>query len=355
MDSGKPYFKCDDGLWECRVCNGTFKGIQIAAHYRSAHSRVKCGQCGKLISELNSTKHKCKFLTEAKCKFGCSRDAKFGLETGNPRCSSNANQCPKLREAQSKVTGGKPKFTLVQTDVVCSYGCGHLAQYQFQNGKFCCSTQPHECSKYRQNSRYRTIESISSSEAAAAKTLFLYILRKRRSQLYNSFTSEERTTYLGDRQIKWWNSLSRDQQIEHGNKISKSKRENFNGTYSQTSYGHSGYYKGIWCDSSWELAWVYFHLEQGTPFVRNRDKFKYIYDGKERNYVPDFKVFDTWTEIKAFSNTKWECKYRDFPDKDKLIVLWGDDIKHLVKDLEQKYGVKYWEVLYDKTGTSEGT
>jgi len=30
--------------------------------------------------------------------------------------------------------------------ILCEYGCGNKAQYQFKNGKWCCSESPNQCS-----------------------------------------------------------------------------------------------------------------------------------------------------------------------------------------------------------------
>jgi hypothetical protein len=54
--------------------------------------------------------------------------------------------------------------------------------------------------------------------------------------------------------------------------------------------GKGGWYKGYWCDSSYELAWVIFNIEQGNSFVRNTQEFEYIWKGKKRKYIPDFII-----------------------------------------------------------------
>ena len=50
-----------------------------------------------------------------------------------------------------------------------------------------------------------------------------------------------------------------------------------------------GTYKGIHCDSSWELAYVMYNLDHDIEFERCIDHFTY-YDknGKSHEYFPDF-------------------------------------------------------------------
>lgn len=34
--------------------------------------------------------------------------------------------------------------------------------------------------------------------------------------------------------------------------------------------GKSGWYNGIYCDSSWELAYVIYHIDNNLPIIRNK-------------------------------------------------------------------------------------
>jgi hypothetical protein len=68
-----------------------------------------------------------------------------------------------------------------------------------------------------------------------------------------------------------------------------------------SSRGKSGWYKGYWCDSSWELAWVIYNLENDIDFERNKIGFKYIFEGKESLFYPDFIIKGEYIEIKNFN------------------------------------------------------
>lgn len=43
--------------------------------------------------------------------------------------------------------------------------------------------------------------------------------------------------------------------------------------------GIRGWYKGYWCDSSWELAYVIYNLEHNIHFIRNTKGFNYKFEG----------------------------------------------------------------------------
>ncbi|MEK6887108.1 MAG: hypothetical protein AABW88_04720, partial [Nanoarchaeota archaeon] len=64
-----------------------------------------------------------------------------------------------------------------------------------------------------------------------------------------------------------------------------------------SSRGKSGYYKGIHCDSTYELAWVIYNLDHNFRFERFNGYI--LYDIK-RKYFPDFIQDDGIIEIKNF-------------------------------------------------------
>jgi hypothetical protein len=113
--------------------------------------------------------------------------------------------------------------------------------------------------------------------------------------------------------------------------------------------GKKGYYQGYWCDSSWELAWVIYNLEHNIIFERNKNGFIYKYKNKEKKYFPDFIINGVFYEIKGRKNfeeldNENKEKIRQF--KEKLIVLYYDDIKQYIDYVINKYGNDYIK-LYD--------
>lgn len=110
--------------------------------------------------------------------------------------------------------------------------------------------------------------------------------------------------------------------------------------------GKKGYYKGIWCDSSWELAFVIFNLEHDIKFERCWEKFEYTFNGQKKHYFPDFKMADgTYVEIKGYENELWEAKLKQFPNA--LKVLKHDEMLPYLTYVKEKYGENFIE-LYDK-------
>lgn len=133
--------------------------------------------------------------------------------------------------------------------------------------------------------------------------------------------------------------------VSEGSKCS----EKTGGYRINSTFGHHGWYKGYYCDSSWELAYVIYNLEHDIAFQRNHDKFKYIYEHKEHTYLPDFIVDDVYIEIKGRWTDKWQAKLDQFPKDKKLVVLTRPDMKPYLDYTISKYGRNFISLYEDKT------
>ena len=102
----------------------------------------------------------------------------------------------------------------------------------------------------------------------------------------------------------------------------------------------SGTYKGFYCDSSWELAYVIYNLDHNIKFERNSKGFEYTYEGKKHNYYPDFILEDgTYIEIKNYKSELTESKINNFPSK--IEVLYKEDLSYVFDYVINKYGKDY--------------
>ena len=93
------------------------------------------------------------------CDYGCGKEAlyKFGNKWC---CSKSQNSCPSKKErARQKRIGVKNlPAQPIETDELCSFGCGQLAKFIYKNGSFCCSDDWHRCSgKHDQISKQSTL------------------------------------------------------------------------------------------------------------------------------------------------------------------------------------------------------
>ena len=112
--------------------------------------------------------------------------------------------------------------------------------------------------------------------------------------------------------------------------------------------GLRGHYKGYYCQSSWELAYVIYCLDNNISISRNTDGFKYTLDGVQRTYFPDFKLSDgTYIEIKGYYDRKTKTKESQFPSNKKLRILKKSEMTTILNYVISKYGKDYVK-LYDE-------
>lgn len=147
---------------------------------------------------------------------------------------------------------------------------------------------------------------------------------------------------------------SHKQSEETKKKISKNGKGKIGGYRPGSGRGKQGWYKGYWCDSSWELAFVIYNLEHNIKFERNTQKFEYEYNGKHK-YIPDFIMEDgTYIEIKGYETEQSKIKHNQFPYK--IQLLKWTELKHMIQYVEKKYGkdfIKlYGEVDPSRAGPS---
>lgn len=130
-------------------------------------------------------------------------------------------------------------------------------------------------------------------------------------------------------------------------KISKSMKKNPNaGGYRENSgRGKKGKYKNIYCDSSWELAFVVYHIDNNLNIKRCTEHRKYIFNNEEHIYIPDFITDGGIIEIKGYKSKQWNEKHKQNPD---IKVLYYEDMKRYLDYVENKYGSNWIELLYNK-------
>ena len=129
-------------------------------------------------------------------------------------------------------------------------------------------------------------------------------------------------------------------------KLSRVAKKRGLGGYERGSgRGKKGWYRGFWCDSTYELAFVVWALDHEIPFERNLEFFSYEYQGRVYRWTPDFRLGDgSYIEIKGYltdqSRAKLEYFYRS------LQVLTRADLNRMFEYVHGRYG-KNLLALYD--------
>lgn len=129
-----------------------------------------------------------------------------------------------------------------------------------------------------------------------------------------------------------------EKEIERKKKISEKARLNNGGYRRGSGRGKKGWYKGFFCDSSYELAYLIYCLDHNFNIKRNTEKRTYIWEGNLKNYIPDFIVEGKVVEIKGFKSEQWQAKLDANPD---ITVLYGSDLKDVFNYVNEKYGKNF--------------
>ena len=126
---------------------------------------------------------------------------------------------------------------------------------------------------------------------------------------------------------------------------SKWVKENvkWGGYRDRSGRGKSGWYKGVYCSSTWELAYLIYCLDHNVPIERCKEERTYIYNGELHKYYPDFVTPEGIIEIKGYSTKQWEAKRQYNPD---IIVLYKSDMEKYLKYVHDNYTNNLIE-LYD--------
>jgi hypothetical protein len=109
-----------------------------------------------------------------------------------------------------------------------------------------------------------------------------------------------------------------------------------------------GYYKGIWCNSSYELVFVIYCLDHNIPFKRSDRIYKYKYEGEWHNYYPDFIVNNkVLVEIKGRITDVDIYKFNSVDDIT-FVVLQKKNLKKMLNYVKSTYKYLKLSDLYDK-------
>lgn len=161
-------------------------------------------------------------------------------------------------------------------------------------------------------------------------------IRKNRIKKVTEFTC----LYCGKKEIDKKNKKDRKYHHECWLRISGGIKEG-------SSRGKSGWYKGYWCDSSYELAFVIYNIDHKIKFERNKEGFTYVLNKKERKFYPDFKQNDEYIEIKNFKSEETNAKIYYFPYK--ITVFYKEDVfKKFFPYVISKYGKNFIDLYENK-------
>lgn len=218
--------------------------------------------------------------------------------------------------------------------------CGKVMTERYGSGRFCCKS----CASSHQHtseSRFR----ISQALKASTKKNGCY----RKQSAMNNYYSDPHYCVICGKELPYEKRSRKTCSIECklklqsdiANRIVEMKGGNMNPRPNQNC--KTGWYNGIHFDSSWELAFIIYHLEHNILLKRNYRGFPYIFNGKQHIYYPDFVINGIFYEVKNFKTNIVLAKLNQFPADLKLVVLYKEDMKVYLEYCINKYGPNFWK------------
>ncbi|WP_206340413.1 hypothetical protein, partial [Blastococcus litoris] len=108
-----------------------------------------------------------------------------------------------------------------------------------------------------------------------------------------------------------------------------------------------GWFEGIWCDSTYEMAYVWYCQNKHIPLSRNHNRFSYVdANGRTRYYIPDFIVDGKYVEIKGWMRPEDYFKISQFPHDIDLVS--GTEIKKIVCLAQEHFQTKHLATLFSE-------
>lgn len=146
----------------------------------------------------------------------------------------------------------------------------------------------------------------------------------------------------------WCDGLTKDTDERIAKYVKKMKENKRSGGYREKSgYGKSGTYKGIFCNSTWELAYLLYCIDNNYDIKRCTKYYTYLgEDNEEHKYYPDFIVNnEEIVEIKGYISDSWKMKL-PIVEREHIKVLYKDDMQPILEYVINTYGEDFYK-LYD--------
>lgn len=272
------------------------------------------------------------------CKY-CGKSFDSGRALGSHYLHCNKN--PNITEMIEKRANTKRERFGKHLMILYCKNCGkeyqlYISDREYKTGKYktCCST---ECS-HQLSSKNRDLDTINKKKSATLKEYY-----KDKLKFYTCSTCGKQYTKSMHKSYEYC-SLKCSNIGKH-NKLSDAAKKRGIGGFVENSINNckQGRYKGIKCDSSWELAFILWNEMQGKSIQRYKGYLTYIFEDKLCKYYPDFIIDDKIYEIKGYYSSRAKAKHEQHPE---VILLGREEMIPIIEEVKEKYGNNFIE-LYD--------
>lgn len=309
-----------------------------------------CKQCNKEFEDKDSLRKHEKYAHEESaytesCPHCNKKFTPSGLAVHVSRCRKNPNRTPtayELKQEAKRIHEAAPGN--------CSY-CGKYCHNQnsLRNHERLCKMNPDRQSTIMESKEWQT-EMRSRIDHSNPWNKGLTAATDERVKHLASSVKEGIHKSMKEHPERF-TGMARTEEAEkqRRQKISSSIRQNPNcgGKRHGSGRGKKGWYRGFFCDSTYELVYVIYNLDNSIEFKRCERVYTYTYNGKQHRYYPDFELADgTLIEIKGYHTKRVDAKTASVTDRS-INVLYEKDLAYAFDWVRAHYQFKDISDLYE--------
>lgn len=222
--------------------------------------------------------------------------------------------------------------------------CGK--QFQGNASKYSCNRF---CSRSCANKREHSLEVRSKIRSSLINSEKISFCKEKRERITKELGEKRLTEY--NKKPKCCKICGKTLNYKDRNRSTCSQecanisRAKYSSTQKNNKNGIGGWYKGIWCDSTYELAFIIYCLDHNIKVERNKEGFEYEWEGRKHLYFPDFIIDGKLIEIKGFNSERVQKKIESVNKP--IIILYEKDLQYCFDYIKEKYGKEKHKNIHD--------
>lgn len=305
-----------------------------------------CKYCNKEFKDKgNLRKHEKYVHEESAYKFECPHCHKkltaSGIATHVERCVKNPDRIPTEYELKLQQEQNKPKIDIPGECRFCGKHCHN--QNSLRNHERLCKYNPNRVlNSYSPNSGFRKgnepwNKGLTADTDSRVKQLSVATklgIEKSKTEHPERFTGKAKTPEA-------------EEQRRRNIGIGIRKSSTCGGKRHGSGRGKKGWYKGYFCDSTYELVYIIYNLDNGIEFKKCDRVYTYEYKGESHKYYPDFELADgTIVETKGYYSEVVDIKAASVKDRP-IKVLYDKDLQYAFDWVKEHYTYNQLSDLYE--------
>ena len=304
-----------------------------------------CKYCGREFKDKgNLRKHEKYTHEESAFKYECPHCGKkltaSGVAVHIERCLKNPDRVPTQYELKLKEEQSKPKIDVPGECKFCGKYChnqnslkNHERLCKFNNDRVLPPHNPNSGWPKGKPGWSRGLTKETDPRVAKQAVATKLGIEKSRTEHPDRFTGKAKT---------------HEAEIVRRQNISKTMHKNPNsgGKRHGSGRGEKGWYKGFFCDSTYELVFVIYNLDNNIEFKKCERVYSYTYKNETHKYYPDFELPDgTIVEIKGYHSEVVDVKTACVTDRP-IKVLYEKDLQYAFDWVKEHYTYNELSDLY---------